>query len=45
MATTRQPEPHALESTLDTYLRSLEGKNRSTANVVAYRADIGQFIS
>src|SRR4051794_20837994 len=45
MATIRQLQSRSLESTLDLYLRSLEGKNRSHATIVAYRADVGQFIA
>lgn len=45
MATARQPKIRSLESTLDLYLRALDGRNRSAATVVAYRADIGQFIA
>lgn len=44
MATT-QPITANLESTLDHYLQTLTGKNRSKATIVAYRADLTQFLT
>lgn len=35
----------SLETTLERYLRSLDAKNRSTATIKAYRADLTQFVS
>lgn len=45
MATASIKRPLSLEVTLDLYLRSLAGRNRSVATITAYRADITQFIS
>lgn len=43
MAPTNASQP-SLESTLVAYLRTLDGKNRSSATIVAYRTDVQQFI-
>lgn len=40
--TTQHP---TLESSLAAYLRTLAGRNRSRATIVAYRTDVGQFIA
>ncbi len=45
MATTPSKRHLSLEATLDLYLRTLAGRNRSAATIIAYRTDIGQFIS
>ncbi len=45
MATPRQPLHQSLETALSAYLRTLEGRNRSSATILAYRTDIGQFIT
>jgi len=45
MATAPTKRPLSLEVTLDLYLRSLAGRNRSAATITAYHADINQFIA
>jgi site-specific recombinase XerD len=45
MATPQQLATQSLETTMAGYLRTLEGKNRSGATILAYRTDIGQFIT
>ncbi|MGI8476300.1 MAG: tyrosine-type recombinase/integrase [Thermomicrobiales bacterium] len=45
MATARQPQTQSLETALSAYVRTLEGRNRSSATILAYRTDIGQFIA
>jgi site-specific recombinase XerD len=45
MATPQPRHTQSLEATLDHYLRTLEGRNRSAATVLAYRTDVGQFIA
>jgi site-specific recombinase XerD len=44
MAATIRSTDHTLESTLELYLRTMEGRNRSRATIHAYRTDLNQFI-
>jgi hypothetical protein len=45
MATSPSSRRLSLEATVELYLRLLAGRNCSQAMLVAYRNDIGQFVS
>ncbi len=45
MATLPPAISQSLETTMSAYLRTLDGKNRSRATILAYRTDIGQFVT